>query len=68
MVPTPPPNSTARLSSGPGSYRKAMEIGEGDALGKETRAFTSDGIDRLKELLEEHEENLNDLLRRNQWR
>jgi len=37
-----------------------------DALGKETRAFTPDGIVRLKELLEEHEENPTELLRRNQ--
>ena len=44
------------------------KIWVGDALGKETRAFTPDGIDRLKELLEEHEENPNELLRRNQRR
>jgi hypothetical protein len=36
------------------------------ALGKETRAFTPDGIERLRELLEEHEENPNELLLRNQ--
>ena len=45
-----------------------VKIWVGDALGKETRAFTPDGIDRLKELLEEHEENPNELLRRNQRR
>lgn len=44
------------------------KIWVGDALGKETRAFTPDGIDRLKELLEAHEENPNELLRRNQRR
>ncbi len=44
------------------------KIWVGDALGKETRAFTPDGIERLKELLEEHEEDPNELLRRNQRR
>jgi hypothetical protein len=44
------------------------KIWVGGALGKETRAFTPDGIDRLKELLEEHEENPNELVRRNQRR
>lgn len=36
----------------------------GDALGEETRAFTPEGVERLQELLEEHEENPTALLSR----
>ena len=37
-----------------------------DALDKETLAFTPDGIERLRELLQYHEDNPNVLLLRNQ--